>query len=81
MGVGAESCHRHRHQAQVTKIPTYNGGIRFIHGPLACFLNNRVYVGYIHHGGKGSLHTCYVDQSGLAFRFFLDHLEAPVDAL
>ena len=35
-----------------TKIAKYQGGIPFTYGPLAYFLNNRIYLGEIHHGGK-----------------------------
>ena len=35
-----------------TKIAKYQGGIPFTYGPLAYLLNNRIYLGEIHHGGK-----------------------------
>jgi hypothetical protein len=35
-----------------TKVPKFNGGIRFTYGPLAHFLKNRIYLGEVHHGGK-----------------------------
>jgi site-specific DNA recombinase len=35
-----------------TKLAKYRGGIPFTYGPLAYFLNNRIYIGETHHGGK-----------------------------
>jgi site-specific DNA recombinase len=35
-----------------TKVAKYNGGIPFTYGPLAYLLNNHIYVGEMHHGGK-----------------------------
>jgi site-specific DNA recombinase len=35
-----------------TKVAKYNGGIPFTYGPIAYFLNNRIYVGEMHHDGK-----------------------------
>ncbi|WP_425908136.1 recombinase family protein [Nitrobacter sp. TKz-YC02] len=35
-----------------TKVKKYQGGIPFTYGPLAYLLNNRIYLGEIHHGGK-----------------------------
>jgi DNA invertase Pin-like site-specific DNA recombinase len=35
-----------------TKVAKYNGAIPFTYGPLAYFLNNRIYLGEMHHGGK-----------------------------
>jgi DNA invertase Pin-like site-specific DNA recombinase len=35
-----------------TEVKKYQGGIPFTYGPLAYLLNNRIYLGEIHHGGK-----------------------------
>jgi site-specific DNA recombinase len=35
-----------------TKVPKYNGGIPFTHGPLTHLLKNRVYIGESGHKGK-----------------------------
>lgn len=37
---------------RTTEVKKYQGGIPFTYGPLAYLLNNRIYLGEIHHGGK-----------------------------
>ena len=46
------------------KIAKYQGGIPFTSGPLGYFLNNRIYLGEVHHGGKWfkGEHTAILDR-------------------